>query len=50
MKLFIMQYFLASHHFLPLKSSHPYKTAGKMKVLYILIFVYLNRRWKDKRF
>lgn len=28
--------------------SHPYKTRGKITILYILIFVFLNVKWKTK--
>jgi hypothetical protein len=30
--------------------SHPYKTTGKIIVLYILIFVFLGSRQEDRRF
>jgi hypothetical protein len=30
--------------------SHPYKTKGKIIVLYVLIFTLLNSRREDKRF
>jgi hypothetical protein len=30
--------------------SHPHKTAGKIIVPYTLIFVFLDRNLKDKRF
>jgi hypothetical protein len=30
--------------------SHPYKTTGKITVLYILTFTFLDSRWEDKRF
>jgi hypothetical protein len=30
--------------------SHSYKTTGKIILPYILIFIFLQRRWKGKRF
>jgi hypothetical protein len=30
--------------------SHPYKTTGKIILLCILIFVFQDSRWEDKRF
>jgi hypothetical protein len=30
--------------------SHPYRTTGKITVLYILIFSYFDMRREDKRF
>jgi hypothetical protein len=32
------------------KVSHPYRTTGKIIVLYILIFIFLYSRREDKRF
>jgi hypothetical protein len=32
------------------KVSHPYKTTGKIKILYILIFTFLDSRRENKRF
>jgi hypothetical protein len=29
--------------------SHPYKTTGRIMVLYILTFTFLDSRWKGKR-
>jgi hypothetical protein len=29
--------------------SHPYKTTGRIVVLYILTFTFLDSRWEDKR-
>jgi hypothetical protein len=31
------------------QASYPYKTTGKIMVLYITIFTYLDSRWEDKR-
>jgi hypothetical protein len=46
MKLLIMQSSPASHHFLPLRFKYsiqnPFKTTGKIIVLYILIFKFLR--------
>jgi hypothetical protein len=30
--------------------SHPYKATGRITVLCILIFIYLDRKMEDKRF
>jgi hypothetical protein len=30
--------------------SHPYKTAGKITIIYTLIFIFLNSKIQDKRF
>jgi hypothetical protein len=30
--------------------SHPYRTIGKIMVLYILIFKFFGSRWEDRRF
>jgi hypothetical protein len=30
--------------------SHPYKTTDKITVLYIIIFIFLDRQLEDKRF
>jgi hypothetical protein len=30
------------------KISHPHKTTGKIMVLYIFVFKFLERRWQDK--
>jgi hypothetical protein len=29
--------------------SHPYKTTGKIKVFYVLMFTLLDSRWEDKQ-
>jgi hypothetical protein len=66
MKLLIMQFPPTSYHFLSILSSntlslcsspnvrdqvsHPYNNTGKIVVLYIHIFTFLDCRWEDKRF
>jgi len=30
--------------------SHPYKTTGEIIVLFTLIFIFLDSKWKDKKF
>jgi len=30
--------------------SHPYRTADKIIVLYVMIFMVFGRRWEDRRF
>jgi hypothetical protein len=32
------------------QASHPYKRTGKITVLYVLIFIFLDGKIKDKRF
>jgi hypothetical protein len=32
------------------KVSHPYRTTGKIIILYILILMFLESRWEDIRF
>jgi hypothetical protein len=62
MKLFILRFFPISRHFISLRTkyslqhsvrdqvSHRYRTTGKIIVLCVLIFMFLDSRREDKRF